>query len=266
MGTISVVAHEMTHVLGLNHEDRRCAKMNTPAVVELQPAERRLAVPLPDPRDRRRARPRPPLRRAREQHRAGAVRGRAGPPPPLGPTAAQDGHRHGHGQLDRGPRAARARRGSAQGRGLPDRIGDTTATLIARLESGPGQVKSIPDQPRGRGLLRDRRARAARAAWGRRHGHAQLYLGPRANSARPGRRAEGRRVRFTDPSIDRDGPSPPGAGLRRQDLDRANPVELLRARRHLHGHAHRHRQHGPANTVTPRVTVQGGSNRGTIAH
>ena len=138
MATIAVVAHEMAHVLGLDHENRRCATMNSQQWVALQPAERRVAVPLPDPRDRRRARPRAPLRRAREERRAGAVRGRAG----AGGAArarrgAGPGHGRGDDRLDRGP-GARSRAPRCCARRRPARPARRTRRRRWSRASSPG--------------------------------------------------------------------------------------------------------------------------------
>ena len=183
MATIAVFAHEMAHVLGLNHENRRCATMNSTSGRGAHLPRGRLAVPLPDPRGRRRARPRAPLRRAREERRAGAVRGRAGTGGAA--RAGRGAGRDGVGQtwLDRGRRAAVSHRGPAQGGGCPTGNEDTTATLVARIESGPGQAKSIAGPPAGAGqlLLRGRGHRPARAAWDRRHGDVAYWAAAAAN-------------------------------------------------------------------------------------
>ena len=78
----AVVAHEIGHVLGLDHENRRCALMNSRLWADAS-AARALALPLPDARGRRHPRPRPPLRRPRAQRGPAFCAAEAAPAAPV---------------------------------------------------------------------------------------------------------------------------------------------------------------------------------------
>ena len=209
MGTIAVVAHEMAHVLGLDHENRRCATMNSVLWSSCNLPSARLAVPLPDPRARRRARPRPPLRRAREERRAGAVRGRAG----AGAAARAAARRHGVNggvtvSLDRGRGAARPHRGPAQGGRLPDRHRghDGDAGREARFRPRAGEVDPGPAAGAGQLLLRGRGHRPARTARApsARPRSSMWPARPRTSTA-AWADAQRTQLRLTDTSTDPDG-------------------------------------------------------------
>ena len=207
MGTIAVVAHEMAHVLGLDHENRRCATMNS--VLWSRCNLPRLAW----------------LYRCRIFERddvRGLVRrfgGRVksvgqelceaepGPAAPLGLTLTPDppsgavtiAWTEGAVPLTRTEVLRKAG-------GCPTGGEDTTATLVARIESGPGQAKSVQDLPPGVGSYCY--AVVALGPLGRPGvvGTATInYVGLGPTARFDASFETNRRVRFVDQSSDRDG-------------------------------------------------------------
>ena len=184
MGTIAVVAHEMAHVLGLDHENRRCATMNSVLwsrcnLPRLAWLYRCRILETDDVRGL--------VRRFGGRVKSiGQELCEAEPAPaaPLG-LAAAHGRRHGRGhrELDRGRRAARRAPRSCARRAAARPAPTTRRRRWSRgIDSGPGAGEVDPGPAAGAGqlLLRGRGHRPARAARGRRHGDVQLPR-PRAD-------------------------------------------------------------------------------------
>ena len=225
------VAHEMAHVLGLDHEDRRCATMNSGPVVALQPAVGSPGCTAAG--SSRRDDVRGLVRRFGGRVKSvGQELCEAEPAPaaPLGLAATPDAN--GRASPWAGPRApvplVRTEVLRKAG-GCPTGTEDTTATLIARIDSGPGQAKSIPDLPPGPGsycyaVVGSGRSGGLGSSARRRSttcGRPDARTSPRPGPTR--RRTQ---LRLTDASTDPDGQIVAWSVelRRRHDVDRAQPA------------------------------------------
>jgi hypothetical protein len=209
LSATAVFVHELAHVLGLAHENRRCATMNT---------SQWSRCVLPQVAWQYRCRL---LERDDVQGLVRRFGGRArgvgdelcaaepGPAAPLGVTLTPDppsggvtvGWTEGAIPLTRTEVLRKAG-------GCPTGNGDTTATLIARIESGPGQARSVFDTPTGPGSYCY--AVVALGPLGRPGAVSTatinyLGYGPTANFSAEWANAQRTQLRLTDTSTDRDG-------------------------------------------------------------
>ena len=147
MGTIAVVAHEMAHVLGLDHEDRRCATMNSQQWS-------RCNIPSLAWLYRCRILERDDVRGLVRRF-GGRVKSvgqelceaEPGPGAPIGVAATPDVNGAVNVTWTEGAVPLTRTEVLRKAGGCPTGSGDTTSTLIARIDSGPGQAKSVPDVP-----------------------------------------------------------------------------------------------------------------------
>ena len=191
MGTIAVVAHEMAHVLGLDHENRRCATMNSvlwsrcnlPSIAWLY---RCRILETDDVRGLVRRFGGRVKSAGQELCEAEPAPGGAGRPPQRR-TASNGGATvswtEGAVPL---ARTEVLRKAGGCPTGTDDHDGD--AGREARFRPRAGEVDPGPAAGAGELLLRDRGHRPARAARGRRHGGVRLPRPARPRtSPRPGR-------------------------------------------------------------------------------
>ena len=271
MGTIAVVAHEMAHVLGLDHENRRCATMNSvlwsrcnlPSIAWLY---RCRILETDDVRGLVR-------RFGGRVKSTGQELCEAEPAPAAPVAAAATNGVNGGATVSWTEGAVPLVRTEVlrKAGGCPTGTDDTTATLVARLDSGPGQAKSIPDQPPGPGSYcyaivgigpLGRPGAVGTAVF-------DYAAGPTANFTAAWADAQSTQLRLTDTSTDPDGQiiawkwdfgdgttstarNPP-----LKSWARAGVYTITLVVTDNLGHQ--------GNTST-QVTIQGGSNRGTLAH
>jgi hypothetical protein len=271
MGTIAVVAHEMAHVLGLNHENRRCATMNSrlwarcnlPSLAWLY---RCRILERDDVRGLVR-------RFGGRVKSVGQELCEAEPAPAaaVGAVAAQDANGNVSVSWTEGAVPLIQTEVLRKAGACPTGRADTTATLVARIESGPGQAKSIGDQPPGPGNYcyaivgigpLGRPGIVGTAAF-------DYLAGPRANFTAAWADANSTQLRLTDTSTDVDGQIVAwrwdfGDGT---SSTQRNPPLKSWARAGVYTITLTVTDNsGHTGVTSTQVTIQGGSNRGTLAH